>query len=348
MVFSSQEKAQILAQYHFNRSITTTQRWVRRTMRRTPPHRSDILRWEASFRERGTLAHRGGNGRPRYTEETTRQVRELFEREPSTSVRVAATALNLSRSTVQRILRKALSLYPYKLQTLQNLQVGDAQKRLDFAEHVRSQPEGAEGYLAKIVFSDECIFRLNGFVNKQNVRIWGDERPNDVNEHTLHSPSVMVWCAISKDRVIGPYFFENGTVTGELYKNMLSQYAFPRFSRLRPDYIFMQDGAPPHYSNRVRAYLNNKRPGNWIGRGGPVSWPPRSPDLTPCDFFLWGYLKSKVYKTPVESLEDLKTRIQAEIRSISRATLRKVWENTKFRLNFLSGVQGEHIEHTIQ
>ena len=33
----------------------------------------------------------------------------------------------------------------------------------------------------------------------------------------------------------------------------------------------------------------------WIGRGGPTSWPPRSPDVTPLDFFLWGYVKTKVF-----------------------------------------------------
>ena len=40
-------------------------------------------------------------------------------------------------------------------------------------------------------------------------------------------------------------------------------------------------------------------PGLWIGKGGPVAWPPRSPDLTLLDFFLWGHIKSLVYKTPV-------------------------------------------------
>ena len=53
-------------------------------------------------------------------------------------------------------------------------------------------------------------------------------------------------------------------------------------------------------------------------------------------------------KTQIKSLDDLKTRIRTEIKSISRATLRKVWENKKLRLDFPSGVQGEHIEHTVQ
>jgi hypothetical protein len=62
---------------------------------------------------------------------------------------------------------------------------------------------------------------------------------------------------------------------------------------------FQQDGAPPHFGNVVRDTLDSEFPGRWIGRTGPIPWPPRSPDLTPPDFFLWGYVKDKVFATPV-------------------------------------------------
>ncbi len=52
---------------------------------------------------------------------------------------------------------------------------------------------------------------------------------------------------------------------------MLTKYALSRFNYLHEDYIFQQDGAPPHFSTRVKSYLNNKQPGNWIGTGGPVT-----------------------------------------------------------------------------
>jgi hypothetical protein len=55
--------------------------------------------------------------------------------------------------------------------------------------------------------------------------------------------------------------------------------------------FFQQDGAPPHWNLIVRASLNQRFPNRWIGRASPISWPTRSPDITPCDFFLWGYGK---------------------------------------------------------
>ena len=63
------------------------------------------------------------------------------------------------------------------------------------------------------------------------------------------------------------------------------------------------------FSIAARQVLNDKDPNRWIGRGGPVPWPPTSPDFTPLDFFLWGPMKSLVYDTPGESEQSLIARI---------------------------------------
>jgi len=73
-------------------------------------------------------------------------------------------------------------------------------------------------------------------------------------------------------------------------------------------------------------------PGPLISLGGDVEWPARSPDLSPCDVFLWGYLKEKVFKHRPRSLEDLKERIQQEIDSIPPELTRKVMKNFWERL----------------
>ncbi|KAJ4448542.1 hypothetical protein ANN_10560 [Periplaneta americana] len=73
----------------------------------------------------------------------------------------------------------------------------------------------------------------------------------------------------------------------------------------------LHDGAPVHFSRTARRYLDRRIPDRWIGRGGPIAWPPRSPDLNPLDFYLWGHLKSLVYSSPVPDLESLRNRIVA-------------------------------------
>ena len=98
------------------------------------------------------------------------------------------------------------------------------------------------------------------------------------------------------------------------------------------DLIFMQDGAPPHFALTVRAWLDQHFSGRWLGRRGPHEWPPRSPDLTPCDFYLWGYTKEEVYKTKPRTLEDLEIRIQQVLNAIPNDILLKVVRSIPGRL----------------
>ena len=86
-------------------------------------------------------------------------------------------------------------------------------------------------------------------------------------------------------------------------------------------FISEQGGARPHFSINVRHYLDNRFPTRWIGRDGAVRRASSSPDLTTLDFYLWRHLKSNVYKSPINEIDELKMRIHMEMNSISKGTL---------------------------
>ena len=88
-------------------------------------------------------------------------------------------------------------------------------------------------------------------------------------------------------------------------------------------------------------------PGRLISLRGDVEWPARSPDLSPCDVFLWGYLKEKVLKHCPRSLEDLKERIQQEIDSIPPELTRRVMKNFQERLQQCVANDGRHMSYLI-
>lgn len=111
---------------------------------------------------------------------------------------------------------------------------------------------------------------------------------------------------------------------------------------------FQQDGAPPHYARDVREYLDNVFFRRWIGRRGTIEWPPRSPDLTPLDYFLWGHLKNVVYKTKPNDLDDLKERIAIECRRIEESgILTNVLNVFEQYLAYCQEVNGQHFKHLI-
>jgi hypothetical protein len=76
---------------------------------------------------------------------------------------------------------------------------------------------------------------------------------------------------------------------------------------------FQQDGATSHTARVTMNLLKDLFLNHLISRNGDVQWPPRSPDLSPCNFFLWGYLKSKVFETCPATTQDLKVRIREEV-----------------------------------
>ena len=85
---------------------------------------------------------------------------------------------------------------------------------------------------------------------------------------------------------------------------MLQLWLMAQLQEDSEDFIFQQDGATPHFYFDVFARLSANLPGHWIGHASHIdspllTWPPWSPDTTPCIFFLWGYIKDRVYVPPI-------------------------------------------------
>lgn len=114
---------------------------------------------------------------------------------------------------------------------------------------------------------------------------------------------------------------------------------------------FQMDGAPSHSTVAITTFLNTNFPGRWIGRFGPITWPARSPDLSPNDFFLWGYLKSKVYNNAaILDIDDLKNRIRLaceELRARPNYLMNSLQEFHNRLANCLE-CEGGHFEHLLR
>jgi hypothetical protein len=92
---------------------------------------------------------------------------------------------------------------------------------------------------------------------------------------------------------------------------MSNQVCWKNIPLLVRSQMYFQHGTPAHFSRHVRKYLNASFTNRWLGRGGPIAWPPRSPDLTPLDYYLWGHMKRLVYEINVNSRAALRNRVFA-------------------------------------
>lgn len=287
---------------------------------------------------------------PTPNNERTQAVVNYFRQDSHASVRNAGRQLDINPTTVWRELKKS-KFHPYKKQYHQQLNDNDDIKRNQMCKALLHTRLVDPSFFQDTCFSDEAVFKLDGEVNKQNHRCWSDNNPEWFEGcHTQGAPKVTVWCGIWRGMIIGPYFID-GCLDGEGYNFLLREVVKEMIERTGEiSRFFQQDGAPCHYSALARHYLDFVWTGRWIGRGSKfIEWAPRSPDIAPLDFFLWGYLKHRVYKDRPSSLEELQSKIRAECRAIeSVALFDNVRENLIKRLKLCISVEGEHFEHLIR
>ena len=111
---------------------------------------------------------------------------------------------------------------------------------------------------------------------------------------------------------------------------MPTEQLLPQLNEDSADFILQMDGAPPHFHRHVREFLNRHLPQWRIGRVTDddqmlLTWPPCSPDVTPYDFFLWGYVKDQVYVPPLPaSIPELKVWIRTATETITDDMLQTV------------------------
>ncbi|GFX27530.1 putative DD41D transposase [Trichonephila clavipes] len=227
------------------------------------------------------------------------------------------------------------------------------QARRRFVEWAQNEIAVVPDFHKRILFSDEAHFRVNGYVNKQNCLIWSEANPQVYVERPLHPEKLTVWCALWAGGIIGPYFFKNDeghnvTVNDDRYRAMITNFFIPELKNHDVQELwFQQDGATCHTARATIDLLKDTFGDRLISRFGSVNWPPRSCDLTPLDFFLWGYVKSLVYADKPQTLDQLEDNIRRVIADIGPQMLEKVIENWTSRLDYIRASRGSPMPEII-
>ncbi|PNF22400.1 hypothetical protein B7P43_G17210 [Cryptotermes secundus] len=98
------------------------------------------------------------------------------------------------------------------------------------------------------------------------------------------------------------------------------------------------------FSNSFKKFIGSgEREGHSIGPSLPINLPGNVLSRN-ADFFLWGHVKSSVFQSPVNGLDDLKTHITNAISAIPADMLHRTWQELEYRLDVLRAIKGAHIE----
>lgn len=315
--------------------------------RQVPSHGTFVNVYQ-KFRTTGSVCCTRSRKQEVVSEDFEIDVLAYFAMCPEASIRNAAGQCGRSEQSVWRVLHKH-NLHPYHVCLHQDLTEADFQRRLEFCNWIIIKLGDDREFLKKIIWTDEAKFYRDGNVNLHNAHYWSAQNPHWLRPHHHQVRwSTNVWCGILGSSLIGPYFFDDN-LTGTSYADDILGGVIDEFTINLPlrdlrGTWFQHDGAPPHFSTRSRSWLDRNFPDRWIGRSGPMFWPPRSPDLSPLDFFLWGYIKSQVYTTEPRGVNDLKQRITDACSRLTPEVITRAVASTEQRLMLCVASDGKHFE----
>jgi len=150
--YTDQQKAQCVIWKAQGHGGTAIQRKFFTKYRITAPSRRIINVWYQSYIDRGSHAHRGGDGRPTISVEKQNQIEEMFKANPRRSLREVGGVVGVHHTTVWHFLRKKLKLFPYRLQMGQQLSETDRENRMIFAQLCKEKLQENHNFLKRIFF----------------------------------------------------------------------------------------------------------------------------------------------------------------------------------------------------
>jgi hypothetical protein len=274
---------------------------------RKPSHNTMLRAWHSllEFGQFYTPSH--ARGYAKQLPELHDDVVKYFKEHPHSSTREVARHFQASQYSVWSIITSIMR--PFHKQKVQELSDNNRQPRVSFCEWLLGNPD------ANILFTDECLFTRIGAFNTHNEHYWSYVTPKLSKRKPKHHQirfSLTVWAGVFNDNIIGPYFVEE-RLTRESYLVILREMLPNIMNEVPLAYLqslyFQLNVVPPQELRAVRAYLSDEFGARWIGCGGPVPWPPRSPDLTPVNFYLWNEIRHRVYVSEPTSVGDLRNRI---------------------------------------
>jgi len=299
--------------------------------------RKTIFNWCKMIRETGSIDLATSSGRPRIirTKKMVQKIKNRLKRKKRVSSRKLAQELDISKTSVLRVLKDDLGLRPYKKRIVPLMTDAQKAKRKKFANWIRTNFKKED--TLRILFSDEKMFDIDGVYNAQNDRVWAVDRGEaDKNggkkEKRKFPQKVMVWLGVCSKGVTPLVILDKGSVNHDRYIKEVLPVALKYGNKVFGDnWTYQQDGATAHTHNLTQKWCQKNFP-SFLDKD---HWPPNSPDLNPLDYSIWdefvqqmNWNKVQSKKTLIEELKRAVKRIREEVVFESCES----WTNRLYRL----------------
>lgn len=305
--------------------------------------------WYKRFKDgRESVEDDERSGRPTTgtTPENIAKVQQAIRADRRLTIHDLCVIVGLSYGTVQRILSDILNMRRIAAKFVPRL-LNEEQKehRVDVCFQLKEQARKDPDFISKVVTGDESWFYGYDPETKQQSSQWkspNSPRPKKARQVRSHVKSMMI-IFFDIEGVVHKEFLPHGeTVNGKFYCEVLKRLR-ESIRRKRPDkwlsndWFLHHDNAPSHTALVVRQFLASKNI-------TVIPHPPYSPDLAPCDYFLFPKLKSRMKGRRFDTVEEIQAEAQEVLNALTPGDFQRGMESWKQRWDRCVHAQGSYFE----
>ena len=307
--------------------------------------------WCKEFREgRTTLDRDPGQGRPTdpNTDSLPRKIQDILDEDARVTVRELEDLTGAPKSTLFRTLKsmelcKLSARWVPRILTLELKQrrMEACQRNLELVDDCG----GAHAFLSRLVTSDESWISHFDPETKEQSKAWmrrGSDPPLKAAK-SAWKKKIMLTAFFDRSGVLTLDFLEDGaTINSDRYcqslKKLKTDYRNKRRGQSSKDILLLHDNAKPHVPKKTKEALENL--GIIV-----IDHPPYSPDLSPCDFFLFGRLKKELRGRTFDQRDSLEDEVRRVFHLIiQRDEYTRAMENLLKRWRKCIAVHGDYVE----
>lgn len=311
--------------------------------------RARVFEWHKRFYEgREEVEDDERSGRPVTvrSDENVQKINGIVRTDRRLSIRMIADMVNTNRETVRQILHDELNMTKICAKMVpKNLtqEQKDHRKNIcsDIMDRLKEQPD----LLTNVVTCDETwIFQYDPETKRQSMH-WKTPASPRMKKARMSKSRVKAMLIVFfdiKGVIMTEWVPEGQTVNQKYYIDTLIKLR-EKIRKKRPDswkndsWILHQDNAPAHNALSVKQFLADKRI--------PVlEHPPYSPDLAPCDFYLFPKVKSALKGRHFRSVEEVKAETAKLLKALTPEDLQHCFEQWQARMQRCIHRGGEYIE----
>ncbi|XP_027233874.2 uncharacterized protein [Penaeus vannamei] len=309
--------------------------------------RSRVFEWCARFKEgREDMEDNLRSGRPSTTrtEVNVERVRHMLRSDRRLTVRLMANELGINRDSVWKILTEDLDKRKVCAKMVPKL-LNDDQKdrRMQVCRDILERLETDPDLLGRVITSDESwIFEYDPETKHQSLQLKSQSSPRPKNARQSKVKVMLITFFDVRGIVHCEFLSQGQTISQHIYKKILQRLLCSMREKRQElwqdnSWLLHHDNAPAHSALSIRQFLAEKSI-------AVLEQPPYSPDLAPCDFFLFPKLKGVIKGTRFEDVDDIKKAVTTELRRIPEESFQECMQAWQRRMRKCIRLQGDYFE----